>query len=469
MPTEAAHKNREAFTVIKTLSHLPRPSESPAALAAHFSDLAPPLNARQAHLEASRCLYCYDAPCVNACPSDIDIPSFIRNIHQDNVQGAAQKILSANILGGSCARVCPTEILCQQACVRNNSHECAPVLIGLLQRFAIDNAHFSSHPFQRAASTGKRIAVVGAGPAGLSCAHRLAMHGHDVVIFEAREKAGGLNEYGIAKYKLVDDFAQHELEFLLQIGGIDIRHGQKLGSNLTLSELHQQFDAVFLGLGLAASRRLGLADEEAPGLLSATEYISELRQAEDLSQLPLANRCIVLGAGNTAIDMAVQMARLGAQDVNLVYRRGLEDMGATVHEQEIAKANQVRLLTWAQPDTVLLDEQGQVRGMRFARTHLENGRLQRTGETFELAADAIFKAIGQTFDDSALDDPLARQLQRQGDRLLVDEQLRTSVPGVYAGGDCTSLGQDLTVQAVQHGKLAAEAIHTQLMLNVEAA
>ena len=459
--------------MIKTLNHLPHPQEDSATLAGHFSDLAPPLNDRQAHLEASRCLYCYDAPCVNACPSEIDIPSFIRHIHTDNVQGAAQKILSANILGGSCARVCPTEILCQQACVRNNAHECAPVLIGLLQRYAVDNAHFSQHPFQREAASGKRIAVVGAGPAGLSCAHRCAMHGHDVVIFEAREKAGGLNEYGIAKYKLVDDFAQKELDFLLQIGGIEIRHGHKLGDNLSLTELHQQFDAVFLGLGLAASKQLGLPHEDAPGLLAATDYIRELRQADDLAQLPLADHCIVLGAGNTAIDMAVQMARLGARDVNLVYRRGIEDMGATHHEQDIAKANQVRLLTWAAPEEVLLNAEGQVRGMRFARTRLVEGRLQTTGETFELAADAIFKAIGQAFDGAALSDPLgdplAQELKRAGERIEVDEQLRTSIPGVYAGGDCVSLGQDLTVQAVQHGKRAAEAMHAQLMLNVEAA
>ncbi len=188
--------NREATTVIPTLNHLPHPLEDAATLAGHFTDLAPPLTQRQAEVEASRCLYCYDAPCVNACPSEIDIPSFIRNIHQDNVQGAAQKILSANILGGSCARVCPTEILCQQACVRNNAAECAPVLIGLLQRYAVDNAHFSEHPFQRAPATGKRIAVIGAGPAGLSCAHRCAMHGHDVVIFEAREKPAGSTSTG---------------------------------------------------------------------------------------------------------------------------------------------------------------------------------------------------------------------------------------------------------------------------------
>lgn len=455
--------------MIDTLSHLPRPDAGAAELADRFSDLAPPLTARQAALESARCLYCYDAPCVNACPSEIDIPSFIRNISHENVQGAAEKILSANILGGSCARVCPTEILCQQACVRNNAEECAPVLIGLLQRHAIDNAQFTEHPFQRAAASGKRIAVVGAGPAGLSCAHRLAMHGHEVVIFEAREKAGGLNEYGIAKYKLVDDFAQREVDFLLQIGGIEIRHGHKLGDDLSLSELHQQFDAVFLGIGLAASKRLGLPGEEAPGLLAATDYIRELRQSDDLTQLPVAERCIVLGAGNTAIDMAVQMSKLGARDVNLVYRRGFEAMGATEHEQDIAKANQVRLLTWAQPDAVLLNDQGQVRGMRFARTHLENGRLHSTGQTFELAADAIFTAIGQAFDGQALADPLARELKREGERIWVDAQLQTSVPGIYAGGDCTALGQDLTVQAVQHGKLAAEAIHSHLLLNVEAA
>lgn len=455
--------------MIKSLNHLPHPHENALVLASHFTDLAPPLSSRQAELESSRCLYCYDAPCVNACPSDIDIPSFIRNIQQENVQGAAQKILSANILGGSCARVCPTEVLCQQACVRNNAQECAPVLIGLLQRYAIDNAQFNEYPFTRAASTGKRIAVVGAGPAGLACAHRLALHGHEVVIFEAREKSGGLNEYGIAKYKLVDDFAQREVDFVLQIGGIEVRHGQRLGDNLSLSDLHQQFDSVFLAIGLAASRQLGLAHEEAPGVLAATEYIRELRQSDDLTQLPLAERCIVLGAGNTAIDMAVQMARLGAREVNLVYRRGQEDMGATGHEQDIAKANQVRLMTWAQPDEVLLDDQGQVRGMRFARTRLADGRLVKTGETFELAADAVFKAIGQTFDEATLSDPLAHSLQRTGDRITVDEHLRTSIPGVYAGGDCTSLGQDLTVQAVQHGKLAAQAIHAQLMLTQEAA
>ncbi len=237
------------------------------------------------------------------------------------------------------------------------------MLIGQLQRYALDNAHFAAHPFQRSPATGKRIAVVGAGPAGLSCAHRLALHGHEVVVFEAREKAGGLNEYGIARYKLVDDYAQREVQFLLGVGGIEIRHGQRLGDNLNLGELREQYDAVFLGLGLNAVRELGLADEDAPGMLAATDYIRELRQTDDLSQLPLAERCLVIGAGNTAIDMAVQMSRLGARDVNLVYRRGVADMGATDHEQAIAKADQVRMHTWARPEAVLLDGQGRVRGM----------------------------------------------------------------------------------------------------------
>ncbi|CDR89564.1 Glutamate synthase [Ectopseudomonas oleovorans] len=435
--------------MIDTLSHLPRPDAGAAELADRFSDLAPPLTARQAALESARCLYCYDAPCVNACPSEIDIPSFIRNISHENVQGAAEKILSANILGGSCARVCPTEILCQQACVRNNTQECAPVLIGLLQRYAIDNAQFSEHPFQRAPASGKRIAVVGAGPAGLSCAHRLAMHGHEVVIFEAREKAGGLNEYGIAKYKLVDDFAQREVEFLLQIGGIEIRHGHKLGDDLSLSELHQQFDAVFLGIGLAASKRLGLPGEEAPGLLAATDYIRELRQSDDLTQLPVAERCIVLGAGNTAIDMAVQMSKLGARDVNLVPIAGASRKWAPPHTNRTSQGQS------GTPADLGTAGRGAVErsGSRCAAC-ASPARVWRTAackapdKPSSWPQTPSSPAIGQAFDGQALNDPLARELKREGERIWVDAQLQTSVPGVYAGGDCTALGQDLTVQAV---------------------
>ncbi|GGX84500.1 NAD(P)-binding protein [Massilia dura] len=455
--------------MLDSLNYIPHPSATNGELATHFTDLAPPLNARQAAIEAARCLYCYDAPCTRICPSDIDVASFIRNIHDSNVDGAALGILKQNIFGGSCARVCPTEILCEDACVRNHDAEGQPVKIALLQRYATDNMSFTAHPFQRAKSTGRRIAVVGAGPAGLSCAHRLAMLGNDVVVFEAQDKAGGLNEYGIAKYKLTDDFAQREVDFLMGIGGIEIRLGQKLGDNLHLKDLHADYDAVFLGLGLGASRRLGLTGEDAPGLLAAVDYIAELRQAQDLAALPVPKRAIVIGAGNTAIDMAVQVQRLGSEEVTLVYRRGFDAMSATHHEQEIAKANQVRMVTWAQPQEVLLDAAGRVRGMRFEKTRLEGNRLAGTGETFEIAADAVFKAIGQTMADASLADPLATLLGRDGDRIHVDEHFRTALPGIYAGGDCVAPGQDLTVQAVQHGKLAALAIHAELSSKLEAA
>jgi glutamate synthase (NADPH/NADH) small chain len=458
---------------LKHLRHLPPAGElanaSADALAGQFTDLAPPLTSRQAAIEAARCLYCYDAPCTRICPSDIDVASFIRNIHDGNINGAAHGILKQNILGGSCARVCPTEILCESACVRNHDAEGQPVKIGLLQRHALDNASFKGHPFQRSPATGKRIAIVGAGPAGLSCAHRLAMLGNDVVIFEAREKSGGLNEYGIAKYKLTDDFAQKEVEFLLSIGGIEVRHGSVLGANLTLQELHAQYDAVFLGLGLNASRKLGLTGEDAPGLMAAVDYIAALRQASDLAALPVPKRAIVIGAGNTAIDMAVQIKRLGAEDVTLVYRRGFESMSATHHEQDIAKANFVRMRTWAAPLEVLLDDAGNVRGMRFEETRNDGGRVVGTGAFIEIAADAVFKAIGQSLDPAGLSDPMARTIEHKGDKILVDQQFRTALAGIYAGGDCVAPGQDLTVQAVQHGKLAAHAIHNDIQTKAGAA
>jgi dihydropyrimidine dehydrogenase (NAD+) subunit PreT len=460
--------------MIDSLKHLPRAAVADGApleaqLEAQFSDLAPPLTARRAAIEAARCLYCYDAPCTRICPSEIDVASFIRNIHDHNINGAAYGILKQNILGGSCARVCPTEILCEDACVRNHDEEGEPVKIGLLQRHALDSASFPAHPFERAAPTGKNIAIVGAGPAGLACAHRLAMLGNDVVIFEAREKSGGLNEYGIAKYKLTGDFAQREVDFLLSIGGIEVRHGRTLGVDLSLQELHTQYDAVFLGLGLNASRRLGLTGEDAPGLLAAVDYISALRQADDLASLPVPKRAIVIGAGNTAIDMAVQIKRLGAEDVTLVYRRGFESMSATGHEQDIAKANFVRMRTWAAPVEVLLDEAGNVCGMRFEETRVDGGRLAGTGAFIEIAADAVFKAIGQSLDPAGLSDPLAQQIERVGDKIHVDFQFRTALAGIYAGGDCVAPGQDLTVQAVQHGKLAAHAIHNDIHTKAGAA
>ena len=445
--------------MIESLKHLNSAYLDNATLAAQFTDLAPALNLRQAQIESERCLYCFDAPCTRICPTEIDVASFIRNIATENINGAAKTILQQNILGGSCARVCPTEILCEDACVRNHDAEGVPVKIGLLQRFATDHMNFDVHPFARAALTGRTIAVVGAGPAGLACAHQLAMLGHDVVIFEALLKPGGLNEYGIAKYKLTDNFAQREIDFLLGIGGISIRYDQTLGDNVSLAQLGKDYSAVFLALGLGASRALGLTGEDAPGLLAAVDYIAELRQADDLTRLAVPKRALVIGAGNTAIDMEVQIARLGCEDVTVVYRRGIESMSATKHEQEIAKANQVRIKTWAKPQQVLLDGAGRVRGMRFENTRPVTAQLisgQTSNEVFELAADAIFKAIGQTLEIAQF------ELAISADKICVDANFRSNVKGVYAGGDCIAPGQDLTVQAVQHGKLAARAIHADL-------
>jgi glutamate synthase (NADPH/NADH) small chain len=428
-----------------------------SAYAENFSDVHPPLDRKAALVEASRCYFCYDAPCIEACPTGIDIPSFIRKISTDNVRGAAQDILEENILGGACARVCPTEVLCQQACVRM-AQESKPVQIGLLQRYATDAVMDSgTHPFTRAEPTGKRVAVVGAGPAGLACAHRLAMRGHDVVILEARPKPGGLNEYGIAAYKVPDSFAQREVTFLLAIGGIEIRNGQALGRDYSLNDLRRDYDAVFLGMGLGGVRALGLEGEDMDGVYSAVDFIAELRQSADLKALPVGRKVVVIGGGNTAIDIAVQTKRLGAEDVTLVYRRGPEAMSATHHEQVFAQTNGVKIKHWAQPHA-LQGADGHLTAAVFEYTRMEAGRLIGTGETFALPADMLFKAIGQTFSPLPGGNGGSELLEMSGGKLAVGEDRRTSLPDVWAGGDCIALGEDLTVAAVQDGKVAAEAI-----------
>ncbi len=422
---------------------------------ANFGDLHPPLKRPEALIEADRCYFCYDAPCTTACPTGIDIPAFIQKIRSDNLRGSATTILSENIMGGMCARVCPTEVLCEEACVRN-THEDKPVEIGLLQRYATDPIFESgTQLFERGTPTGKRVAVVGGGPAGLSAAHRLAMLGHDVVIYNRDAKLGGLNEYGIAAYKTVDDFAQTEVEWILSIGGIAVRNGVALGRDVTLAELRDEYDAVFVGIGLGAVNELGV-DTQPPGVLDAVDYIADLRQAHDKSALPVGERVVVIGGGMTAIDIAVQSRRLGAEQVDIVYRRGPEQMGASRFEQELAQKNGVRIHHWAQPVAVLGDDH--VTAVEFGRTTVENGALEMTGETFTMAADVVFKAIGQALVDELLGGGLA--LERG--RIVVDDEQKTSVEDVWAGGDCVWGGDDLTVSAVQHGKVAAHAIDRYL-------
>ena len=429
---------------------------SKAAYGANFADLHPPLDDHEALVEADRCYFCHDAPCQTACPTAIDIPLFIREIQAGHPKSAARTIFTQNILGGMCARVCPTETLCEEVCVRQTA-EGKPVKIGQLQRYATDAAMADkAHPFTRAKATGRKVAVVGAGPAGLACAHRLAMKGHDVTIFEARKKPGGLNEHGIAAYKTVDDFARREVEFVLAIGGIRIESGKALGRKLKLADLRRDFDAVFLGLGLQGVNALGARDEDARGIADAVAYIEELRQAKDLSKLPVGRRVLVIGGGMTAIDIAVQSKLLGAEDVTILYRRGQAQMKASPYEQELAQTRGVRIKHWVMPRKVLV-KAGRAVGLRCEYTKEQKGRLVGTGETFDLAADMIFKAIGQTYVD-----PVAGALALEAGRIRVDGERRTSVKGIWAGGDCAAGGQDLTVAAVDDGRRAAESIHAYL-------
>jgi len=426
----------------------------------NFGDLHPPLGRSEALIEADRCYFCYDAPCTTACPTGIDIPGFIQKIRSDNIRGSAHTILRENIMGGMCARVCPTEVLCEEACVRN-THEDKPVEIGLLQRYATDPVFEQQTPlFSRAPNTGRKVAVVGGGPAGLSCAHRLAVLGHNVVVYNRDEKPGGLNEYGIAAYKSIDDFAQAEVAYILSIGGIEVRNGQALGSDFTLAELRESYDAVFVGIGLGATNELGLDHETLPGIDAAIEYIAEIRQADDLAELPVGRRVVIVGGGMTAIDIAVQSRRLGAERVDLVYRRGPEQMGASQYEQDLAQTNGVTIHHWAKPVELLGNEH--VTTVRFERTALDaNNRLTSAGDQFELTADTVFKAIGQTLDVAMLGDN-AVDLVIKNNRIAVDAVGKTSLPDVWAGGDCIEAGADLTVTAVQQGKVAALDIDRNL-------
>ena len=381
------------------------------AYSGNFADLQPPCTNHEAAVAANRCYFCHDAPCVAACPTAIDIPLFARQIATGAARAAAKTIFDQNILEGMCARACPTETLCEQACVREAA-EGKPVEIGPLQRFATDQLMArDGHPYRRAAPTGRRVAAVGAGPAGLACAHRLALKGHAVTLFDARRRAGGLNEFGIASYKTVDDFAAREVDWLLGVGGIAVELGQRLAA--------------------------------------------ELRQAEDLASLPVGRRVVVIGGGMTAVDAAVQSKLLGAEDVAMVYRRGRDTMSASGFEQDLATSKGVRILTNARPLRLVAD--GAVRAVEFAYTEDGPDGFRDTGETFRLPADQVFKAIGQKLEGAP------GGVALEGGKIRVTATGRTSREGVWAGGDCVAAGDDLVVTAVAQGRDAAEDIHAALM------
>jgi len=422
----------------------------------NFTDLHVPLSAHEAIVEAGRCYFCFDAPCQTACPTDIDIPLFIREISTQNTLGAAKTIFNQNILGGMCARVCPTETLCEEVCVRETA-EGKPVKIGFLQRFATDAAMEENKQFfDRGAATGKKIAIIGAGPAGIACAHRLAMSGHEVKIFEAREKSGGLNEYGIATYKAPDNFAQKELDYILQTGGISIENNKTLGGDIFLDDLRQQYDAVFIGVGLGAVNQLNIKNSDASGVVDAVDFIADLRQSTDFSNIAIGQDVIVIGGGMTAIDAAIQAKLLGARNVTICYRRGPEQMGASSFEQELAASKGVVIRHWLAPKKVLA-KKGAVRGLKLEFTRLKNGVLEKTGEKISLNADQIFVAIGQKLDSGSV-----KKLKISSGRIAVDEFGKTSLSKVWAGGDCVEGGEDLTVTAVANGRDAAEDIHAAI-------
>ena len=423
----------------------------------NFNEIHPPLTQHEAIVEGDRCYFCYDAPCIEACPTGIDIPLFIRQITAGNPEGAAKTIFDENILGGMSARVCPTETLCEEACVRNTGED-KPVKIGLLQRYATDKLIDSNiHPYSRSKDNGKSIAVVGGGPAGLACAHKLSTFGYHVTLYDSNPKIGGLNEYGIAAYKTVDDFAAREAKYLLSIGGIDHRPNHSLGKEISIKELKNDYDAIFLGIGLPGVNALRLEGENLDGISDAVDYIQDLRQTDDLSMLPVGRKVIVIGGGMTAIDIAVQIKKLGSEDVTIVYRRGQENMPASLVEQSNAQNNGVLIKHWSKPSKLMI-ESDQVIGVEFEYTEIKDQKLVSKGEKYSIPADIVFRAIGQSFDAQNIDG----LPQISNGKISVNEDRKTSINGIWAGGDCIIGGEDLTVSAVEDGKRAAISIHKDL-------
>ncbi len=427
------------------------------AYASGFADLHAPLDAHEARVAADRCYFCYDAPCTTACPTEIDIPLFIRQIANGQPKGAAETIFAQNILGGMCARVCPTETLCEEACVRETA-EGKPVEIGRLQRYATDDMMAENHhPFARAAETGKHVAVVGAGPAGLACAHRLALNGHRVTLYDARHRPGGLNEYGIAAYKTTGGYAQAEVDWLLGIGGIEIRQDKKLGQGLSIERLMEDHDAVFLGIGLAGVNALAADGFALDGVRDAVDFIAELRQAADLATVEVGRRVVVIGGGMTAIDAGVQAKLLGAEEVTIVYRRGKGRMAASDYEQDLAASKGVLIRHNARPARVVAGTDGAASAVEFEFTEETKDGLAGTGEIVSIPADQVLVAIGQALEEDGLG-----AVALAGRKIQVDGEGRTSLKGVWAGGDCAIGGDDLTVTAVKEGRDAAMSIHRAL-------
>jgi len=418
----------------------------------HFSDIHPPFETHNAALvEANRCLFCYDAPCTKSCPTSINVPKFIKQITTENLKGAAYTIFSANIMGGGCSKVCPVEKLCEGACVYNLMDE-APIPIAKLQRYATERAIHEKWPlFTRQPSNGKKVAVIGAGPAGLSCAHALSREGIEVTIYEKESKGGGLMTYGIAAYKVTPQFCQEEVDYITSLGGINILYNMQLGKDVLLETLQQQYNAVYLAYGVGLARQLSINGEQLDGVVDAIRFIYEIR-TKGYPEVPVGESVAVIGMGMTAIDAATQAKRLGAKEVTLVYRRTEAEMPCTEAELNIAKLDGCNIIWLAAPKEIT-GENGQVKKLVCEVMRLDERKLPvGTGELITLNVDMVIKATGQLPYTMA-----SPEIENDHGRVLINEHAATSLRGVFAGGDCVNGGKEV-VDAVQAGKDGAKAI-----------
>lgn len=432
---------------------------SPEEYQQNFSDVHPPFETLNAALvEANRCLFCYDAPCTKSCPTSIDVPKFIKQITTDNIKGSAHTILSSNIMGAGCSRVCPVEKLCEGACVYNLMEE-KPIPIARLQRFSTDAAIKNNWQlFERKPSNGKKVAIVGAGPAGLSCAHILSRQGVEVTIFEKENKGGGLMTYGIAAYKVTPQFCDDEVNFITAVGGITIKYQKELGKDISLEELQKNYDAVYLAIGVGMARQLDIPGENTPGVEDAISFIYTLRN-NGFSSVAVGDNVAVIGLGMTAIDAATQAKRLGAKKVTIIYRRTENEKPCTQVELELALLDGCEVIWLAAPKEVIT-ENGKVKALLCRKMQLgapdASGRRSPvdTGETFTLEVDMIIKAAGQM--------PFENLINQYGisnskGKITLDENCATNIKGVFAGGDAVNGGKEV-VDAVQAGKDGAKAI-----------
>lgn len=434
-----------------------------------FTEIKPPMSRREASIEATRCLYCYDAPCIAACPTSIDVPTFIKKIATENVTGAAVTILEANLMGATCSRVCPVEELCEGACVLGSDHK--PIEIGRLQRYATDHLYQKGiMPFVPAPANGKRVAIVGAGPAGLTCAGELAKLGYEATVFEKSQLPGGLSTYGIVVMREPIQVSLDEVDFIRQLG-VEVRTGVEIGSDLQPDDLLRDYDAVFVAAGMGHVPDLDIPGEDLTGVTEALSFIAETKLAERdglerLASIPIGRTVVVIGAGNTAIDAATIAKRLGSERVVIVYRRGEREMPAYEFEYAFIKNEGVEFRFLSQPIEIL-GEKGNVTGIRCVAMELteaghDGRRASRPlpGSEFVLPCDQVIKAIGQE-KHLALYRSFGLELERG--YVKVDEQFHTTNPKVFAGGDCIRhTGEAMTVTATEDGKRAAKSIHSWL-------